>query len=375
MRDAVAMGIIKRRHLARWDLHEGDSLKVLRTLDSESVHCVVTSPPYWLLRDYGVDGQYGLEETPEQYVDKMVEVFAEVRRVLRPEGTAWINIGDTFAAGGRGGGGSYMAQRGDGSWKRKNVNGFRQPPPGLKNKDLCGIPWRIALALQADGWYLRSDIIWNKKSPMPESVKDRPTRAHEYIFLMTKSERYYYDAEAIKEPVTGNAHPRGSGQNPKAMREILRMRNRLKDQRDMLLGALAQRQTGKSNTGVGWGYADTGNRATAKPRCKQNASFSSAVTGLVERRNKRSVWTIATEPFPDAHFATFPKKLVLPCILAGCPKGGTVIDPFVGSGTTGAVAVPRGRNFIGIDINPEYLAMADKRIVEAAMQLPLEGIG
>ncbi len=319
----------------------GDALDVLKTVPDCTFHTCVTSPPYWQLRNYGADGQYGLEETPEQFVDNMVALFREVRRVLRDDGTLWLNLGDTYAGAGRGGGGTFMSERGDGSWKGPAAcNGFRMPPPGLKHKDLVGIPWRVAFALQADGWYLRSDIIWHKPNPMPESAKDRPTKAHEYVFLMSKSAQYYYDAESIKEPVTGNAHPRGQGINPKSTR---------------------------SNNGVGWGYADTGARGIAKPRCKQNPSFSSAVKNLVERRNKRSVWTVATQPFSGAHFATFPPNLIKPCILAGCPTGGLVLDPFLGSGTTGQVAEELGRHWFGIELNPDYENIIRQRTAQKGL--------
>jgi len=331
-----------------WKVHRGDSLDVLRTLDNESVHCIVTSPPYWALRDYGVEGQLGLEETPGEYVDKLMEVFREARRVLRGDGTLWVNLADTYAAGGKSGGGSFMEKRKNRGWGKAGgaIHGWRSPPPGLKRKDLVGVPWMVAFALRTDGWWLRSDIVWEKANPMPSSYKDRPTTSHEYIFLLSKSAVYHYDAEAIKEPVTGNAHSRGHGVNPKAK---------------------------QSDTGVGWGYVGSP-KWRRKPRCKQNTSFSAACSGLVSTRNKRTVWKIPTQPFPGAHFATFPEKLVLPCILAGCPAGGTVLDPFSGSGTTGAVAVSRGRNFIGIDINPDYVAMAEERIENAATQLNLAGV-
>lgn len=292
----------------------------LSSLDPQSVNCVVTSPPYWMLRDYGAEGQLGMEETPDEFVARLVDIMRHVRRVLRDDGVLWMNLGDTYASDDKWGGstsGKHVSalhgKTGVGRTKRKS---------GLKSKDLVGIPWRVALALQADGWYLRSEVIWHKPSPMPEAVKDRPTRAHEHIFLLTKSRRYQYDAEAIKEPVTGGAHTRGSGVNPKA----------------------------------------SGDGADQKWKVKQNASFSSAVSGLVETRNKRTVWTVAQEPFRGAHFATFPTKLIEPCILAGCPPGGTVLDPFGGAGTTGLVADRLGRDAVLIDINPEYCRMARERI-------------
>jgi site-specific DNA-methyltransferase (adenine-specific) len=295
----------------------GDVLERLRQLPDESVQCVVTSPPYWGLRDYGTEGQIGLEPTPQEYVAKMVDVFREVWRVLRSDGTCWVNLGDSYTSGGRGGNGSFADERP--GWRgMPSEFGKKRGIPGLKSKDLVGIPWRVAFALQADGWYLRSDIIWHKPNPMPESVTDRPTKAHEYLFLLSKSERYYYDAEVIKEEVTGGAHSRGNGVNPKCA---------------------------EMGTGI-----------------KQNSSFSAAVADLVSSRNKRSVWTIPTQPFPEAHFATYPEKLVEPCILAGSKEGDTVLDPFCGSGTTGVVALGHGRDFIGIELNPEYAAMSKRRI-------------
>lgn len=315
--------------------HVGDCRDLLRQLPDESIDCVVTSPPYWGLRDYGVAGQLGLEETPEQFVEAMVGVFREVRRALRTDGTLWLNLGDSYA-GARGGGqgkNSAFVSR------TACINGVRErgwDRGGGKPKDLVGIPWRVAFALQADGWWLRSDIIWAKPNPMPESVTDRPTRAHEYLFLLTRSEHYFYDAAAIQEPVTGGAHPRGHGVNPKA---------------------------GKNE--------DAGDRTRSgfnhRWKVKQNASFSASATGLVDQRNKRSVWTIATEPTPDAHFATFPRKLVEPCILAGCPAGGVVLDPFGGSGTVGRVAEDLGRRWLLFDLNPAYAEIAKRKTAQVGL--------
>lgn len=320
----------------------GDVLHGLAQLEDESVHTCVTSPPYWRLRDYEVEGQLGNEPTPEEYTANMVKVFSEVRRVLRKDGTLWINLGDGYSSGGRGGGGGFMDDRKKGAWKKKSTVSGWCTTPGLKRKELVGIPWRVAFALQADGWYLRQEIIWNKPNPMPESAKDRPTRAHEQIFLLAKSARYHYDHEAILEPVTGNAHSRGNGVNPKA------------------------------NNGVGWGYTDGDKR---KPRCKQNPSFSKAISGGgVELRNKRSVWTVHTKGSTDPHFATYPEELIAPCILAGCPVGGTVLDPFCGRGTTGIVAVRRSRNFVGIELEPSWADLSRKNITEAAKQMPLKGL-
>lgn len=261
-------------------------------LKDKSVQCVVTSPPYWGLRDYGVNGQLGLEATPELYIANMVQVFREVWRVLRKDGTCWVNMGDSYLAN-QGKGFNGQVRQDDANRNTANVV---KRPSYLKPKDLCGIPWMLAFALRADGWYLRSDIIWSKPNPMPESVTDRPTKSHEYLFLLTKSQKYFYDAEAIKEPVTGNAHVRGNGVNPKAAGENSRM------------------------------YVDRDPQHSSARKSKQNESFSAAVTGLVSERNKRTVWTIATQPYPEAHFATFPEALIVDPIKAGtsergaCPK-------------------------------------------------------
>jgi len=305
----------------------GSSLEVLRELPDSSIHCCVTSPPYWGLRDYGVEGQLGLEKTPEEYVQKMVDLFREVRRVLRDDGTLWLNLGDTYAAGGLGPGSGKQTTN-YGSCNGSHIEKPRLAPMGLKPKDLVGIPWRVAFALQSDGWYLRSDIIWNKPNPMPESVTDRPTKAHEYIFLMSKSGRYYYDHEAIKEPAVSTS---------------------LKKFTDN--GTDKQRGHRRRHTGFNGRYAER-----------------LARDGAPKDRNRRSVWTVATHPFPEAHFATFPPDLINPCILAGCPEGGIVLDPFMGAGTTAVVCANLGRNYIGIELNPEYIHIANERIKQATRQ-------
>jgi DNA modification methylase len=393
---------------------KGDCRDVLRTLPDESVHCVVTSPPYWGLRDYGVAGQIGLEQSPFDYVDEMVAVFRELWRVLRLDGTLWLNLGDSYAGSGRGGNpteetsgleGGQASQRASmvrrtrpsdeigasardaavtnvarralrsgppsskstlrgnghigGGPKLQNLptrfsaacedgrlhTSYAPAPAGLKQKDLMGMPWRVAFALQADGWWLRQDIIWSKPNPMPESVTDRCTKAHEYLFLLSKSERYYYDADAIKEQAaySGLANQDDSG---------------FKDPRSF---------NGKHRNG----YRSSGNKShkavTEYERSDSEEHRTKA--GLLKisdtayaMRNKRSVWEVSTEPFSEAHFATFPPALIEPCILAGCPKGGTVLDPFGGAGTTGMVADRLGRDAILIELNPEYAAMAERRI-------------
>ena len=270
----------------------GDCIEGMNSLPECSIHTCITSPPYFGLRAYGGgDAEIGQEETVDDYVNKMTEVFRAVRRILRDDGTLWLNLGD-----------SYMAAK-NCSPPPQTIGGQRGMPSdfvppnrrdqrGLKGKDLIGIPWRVALALQADGWYLRQDIIWHKPNPMPESVEDRCTRAHEYIFLLSKKPRYYYDHEAVKE----------------------------------------------------------------------------TTVDATERKNKRSVWTVNTRGYKGAHFAVYPEELITPCVLAGCPKGGTVFDPFTGSGTTAVVALKNGRNYIGTELNPDYVRIAEDRIRESVPQ-------
>lgn len=377
---------------------DGSVFDVLPTLEAESVQCVVTSPPYWGLRDYGEDGQIGLEATPEEYVEKMVAVFREVRQVLREDGTVWLNLGDSYAAarggthqpaeslaGGTGGvmpdGSRVNRSRRDGYSPSRNASAI-----GLKHKDLVGIPWRVAFALQADGWWLRSAIVWAKPNPMPESVTDRPTSSYEHVFLMARSERYFYDADAIREP--------------------------------QIKGASGSRfDIGKTGTRHGGDRTQEGYRDSAAGR------------------NKRNVWTITTKPFPEAHFATFPEDLVVPCVKAGTSERGccaecgapmqrvsevsyenpgnrstngprskdrrhetagfdqrlerrtktvgwepacdcsagtkpcVVLDPFAGAGTVGVVCSKHGRDFVGIELNPEYADMARRRIGDTPMSL------
>mgnify|MGYP001354400941 CR=1 FL=1 len=415
-----------------WRIVVGDVRDGLRSMPDGSAHCCVTSPPYWGLRDYGVDGQIGSEPTPEVFVATMVDVFREVRRVLRDDGTVWLNLGDSYTSGGRktrdpGKSKIHPSYEGD-AYK----DGMRpDTPPGLKPKDLCGIPWRVALALQEDGWYLRSDIIWHKPNPMPSSVTDRPTTSHEYVFLLAKSERYFYDAEAIRERSSPNTNLRASKS------EIAR---------------ISEARAAGANTSVG--KVPSPKAVEYDGLTKQNRGFETAVCLPVESRNARTVWKIATQPFRDAHFATFPEALPRRCILAGtsergvCPSCGapwlrvinservrtrpgtdskayepskdkkqdalgkrtytgfnerwkqsqeignrdpgrhvsikrtigweptckcdagdpipaTVLEPFAGSGTTLAVARQLGRAAIGCELNPEYAAIAEKRINQA----------
>ena len=260
-------------------IFEGDALAVLKRLPARSVQCVITSPPYWGLRDYGIDGQIGLEKTLPEFIGGLADVFDEVRRVLKDDGTLWLNIGDGYTSGNRG----WRAPDKKNPARAMSVR--PDTPEGLKSKDLMGVPWRLAFALQDRGWYLRTDIIWNKPNAMPESVKDRPTRSHEYLFMMTKSEKYYYDVESVKEA------------------------------------------TGTST------------------------------------RNRRSVWDVNTQAFPKAHFATFPTELVRPCVLAGSKPGDLVLDPFFGSGTVGVVCQDTGRDYVGIELNSEYVGIALERLM------------
>lgn len=342
-------------------IHQGDCRGILAALPPESVHCAITSPPYWSLRDYGVPpsiwggeidcehewgegriqdarhgafcrhctawrGQLGLEPTPDLYVEHIVQVMRAARRVLRDDGTLWLNLGDSYTSGGRKSrdpGQSELHPAFEG-WD----SGRPDTPPDLKPKDLVGIPWMVAFALRDDGWWLRSDIIWHKTNAMPESVRDRPTTAHEHVFLLSKRARYYYDQDAIREPQTGTAHSRGNGSTPK----------------DALAG----------------------------PNTRANSSFHKATAGsaiVPGGRNRRTVWSIPTRPFSGAHFATFPPDLVEPMIKAGSPEGGAVLDPFFGAGTVGLVADRLGRDCIGIELNPDYAAMAEERIRNDAPML------
>jgi DNA modification methylase len=306
-------------------LINADCRDALKSLPDQSANCCVTSPPYFGLRDYGVSGQIGLETTPAEFVAAMVEVFREVRRVLRDDGTLWLNLGDSYnnAGSSRNGEGLDGNRRGGatgadgelGYKKRDNRRAFVNF--GIKHKDLLGIPWRVAFALQSEGWYLRQDIIWAKPNPMPESVKDRCTKAHEYIFLLSKSPRYYFDSEAIAE-AAAYANTLQSYSTP-------------------------YKHIGRQST--------SGNERPGAPRVVQ-----------ADTRNKRSVWTIGTQPFPEAHFATFPPDLIRPCILAGCPEDGIVLEPFAGSGTTLAEAYRLNRRGIGIELNPAYCEIAKRRI-------------
>lgn len=328
-------------------VHCGDALEMLRQVPDGSLQTTVTSPPYFWLRDYGIDGQLGHEATPGEYIDKLVEIFEEVRRATRADGTLWLNLGDSYAS------------RWPSPTSRRNLianpmkGGKRSADrpermgPGLKEKDLIGIPWEAAFALRRAGWYLRCDVIWSKPNPMPESVTDRPTRAHEYLFLFAKSERYFYDSEAIKENLTESTIRRinqptfesqaggpkdyrnGTNENRSVRRTLENFAGKVKREK--------QRGHGRRHAG----FNDRWDHMTHAEQAAQG-------------RNKRSVWEIATKPFNGAHFATFPPDLVRPCILAGSRPGDLVCDPFSGSGTAGEMAIRLGRRFVGFDLNPEY---------------------
>jgi DNA modification methylase len=324
----------------------GDVRERLREMPDESVHCVVTSPPYWGLRDYGVDGQIGMERTLGEHLAVMVDVFREVRRVLRKDGTAWVNYGDCYANTpvGRFNGGGFKdtsAKTGgrDMSGVASSGSLDKLGGSGLKPKDLCMVSNRLAIALQEDGWWVRSEIIWHKPNPMPESIKDRPWSSHEKIWLLSKSDRYWYDANAVRIPA---ARPDWMYETPTTPGN--------KDRND---GGCTQRKPrSDKQRGHSRRHAGFNERWDQMSREEQQANGA----------NLRNVWSIATHPFADAHFATFPPDLIEPCIKAGCPEGGTVLDPFGGSGTTGLVADRLKRNAILIELNPEYAAMAEKRI-------------
>lgn len=325
---------------------QGDALSVLKTLDDESINCCVTSPPYYNLRDYGVDGQIGLEETPEEYIQKLVEIFREVRRVLKKDGTLWVNIADSYAGSGKGRVKGGVAKRETfgkvQSGNAGSINGIlkKTVPDNCKPKDLIGIPWMLAFALRADGWYLRQDIIWAKPNPMPESVKDRCTKSHEYIFMFSKSPRYYFDGEAIAEPTAESTNKRMAQDISKQAGSFTPSKSNGK------MKAVAPRYGGKK-------YTETPDKFY---RTKSANAYD-----YRPKRNKRDVWTITTKPYKGAHFATFPPDLIEPCILAGCPENGIVLDPFAGSGTTGMVAKKHRRNFVLIELNEEYVKLCEDR--------------
>ncbi len=422
------------------DLRHGHVLDVLATLPDESVHAVVTSPPYFALRDYGtlpvawpavdyapvagmppcvhvaaMQASLGLEPTLADFVGHLVAVFREVRRVLRSDGVCWVNMGDAYAGSRCGGTTEASTLRNPGqkidascAAKRAVTASARRDDepvprsdiaiPGLKPKDMMGQPWRVALALQADGWFLRSEVVWEKRSAMPESVSDRPTKCHEQIFMLTKSERYWSDFAAIREPASQSTHSRvaangktdpvsghasGPGshdpirhsQGDKADRAARSRKLAPKDDgreaEDLKVSERFGRGAGWRNNGVGFGHgidADQRNRG----RIKTNDSFDAAMRVMPLTRNVRDVWTLSSEPYKGAHFATFPSEIPRRCILATCPVGGLVLDPFNGTGTTGQVAVGLGRRYIGIELSAQYLGLTEQRLRGAQLGLPLE---
>lgn len=306
-------------------IHTGDCLEVLRTLPSESIHCCVTSPPYYALRDYGMGGQIGREASPKEYILRLTEVFTEVRRVLRSDGTLWLNISDTYA--GKGNQGDFTDPKNPNGRNGQTV-ALNNKVEGCKPKDMIGIPWMLAFSLRDSGWYLRNDIIWMKENPMPESVKDRCARCYEHIFLFSKSRKYFFDYKAISEPIAPGT--------------VSRLKRGVKESNKY--GEPIPGQAKQQTINL----------------CREHGAISDEMINPL--RNKRDVWIINTVPFKGGHYAAYPPKLVETCLLAGCPKDGVVLDPFIGSGTTGMVAKQLDRHYVGIELNPEYKELAEARI-------------
>lgn len=355
----------------------GDSLEILKTLPDESIDCCVTSPPYYGLRDYGHKNQIGLEETPQLFVEKMVSLFSQVRRILKPSGTLWLNIGDSYASGPRNRTETQAVSKSklNGGLKSqcqilRQINKISE---GLKPKDLIGIPWLVAFALRADGWYLRQDIIWHKPNPMPESVADRCTKSHEYIFLFSKSRKYFFDQDSIKTPLRDAS--------------LVRLNQDLDNQKG------SERIPGKTNNAMkavikGHSIGGNGKYTSSDDKRHRTKSGKNWAPKLYEHRgdgdkkltghsgnmgkdgnligngfaNKKSVWSVTTKAFSEAHFATFPEELIVDCLKAGCPDKGIILDPFMGAGTTALVARKLNRNFIGIELNPDYIKIAEERL-------------
>lgn len=326
---------------------KGDCLEVLKGLPDQSVHCSVSSPPYWRQRDYGMPGQLGLEQTPEQYIEKLTAVYREIRRILKDDGTAWVNLGDKWASGGNGGGGSFMADRGEAWAHAKGAKGWRKPPTGYKDKDLVGLPFMLAFAMRADGWFWRQCNIWAKPNGMPESVSDRSTVSHEYVLHFSKRNDYWYDSNAARTPPMPSTETR-----------------------------LAQDVENQSGSERANGGAKTNGtmKAVSKRRghSRRHAGFNDRWDQMerdgqiANGANLRSVWWISPAQYREGHYAVMPDRLAELCIVAGCPPGGTVLDPFGGAGTTGLVADRMGRDAILIELNPEYAEMAERRITNDA---------
>lgn len=398
-----------------YEIKQGDALTVLRSMPDESVQVCVTSPPYFNLRDYGIDGQIGLEDTPRAFVESLVAVFEEVRRVLRKDGTCWVNLGDSYS-------GSMSTKTSAPDTESLSANmgqtrGGRDRATGviagLKAKDLIGIPWRVAFALQDAGWYLRQDIIWNKPNPMPESVTDRCTKSHEYIFLLSKSAKYYFDQDAIREPLKDASIAR-LGQDVENQEGSDRVPGKTNGKMKAVLFGGNNRcpdtrlQSGKAWQPKSWKGSsfDTGKTAihqldrAQKGRDRSNGNRNGKGASTLDIKgyehrgdgdkkltghsgnfdangdligdgtaNKKSVWTVSTRPFKEAHFATFPEKLIEPCILAGSKEGDTVLDPFNGAGTSGLVSLRHKRNYIGIELNPEYIEISERRLKDVQVEL------
>lgn len=336
----------------------GDALAMLKTLPDESVACILTSPPYWRQRDYQCAGQIGLEQTPEEYIAKLTTIFREARRVLRTDGTCWVNIGDKWASGGNGGGGAFLAERGAGAWAHaKDAAGWRSPPAGYKDKDLLGLPFMLAFAMRADGWYWRQCNVWGKPNAMPESVSDRSTISHEYVLHFSKNNDYWYDADAARTPAApssetrlaqdvenqiGSARANGGGKTNGPMKAV---------------GRRSDKQRGHPRRHAGFN-----DRWDAKERADQ----------IADGANLRSVWWISPAQYRDGHYAVMPDRLATICICAGCPQDGTVLDPFAGAGTSLVVAQRLARDAIGIELNPEYAALAEQRLAAETPGLPLQ---
>lgn len=329
-----------------WKILCGDSVVKLRELEDESIDMCVTSPPYYGLRDYGIDGQIGLEETPEEFIAKLADVFDEVKRVLKEDGTLWVNMGDTYAA-------NRTYQVHDNKDVAENTySRGSSVPRGCKQKDLIGIPWMLAFELRRRGWYLRQDIIWHKPNPMPESVVDRCTKSHEYIFLLSKSPKYYFDHEAIQEIATGYDGRKDT---------MLKGSQKYADDSYFPMGTGAQTMASRGHER--WKFKNLEYDGQ-----QPNSMHLRRAEGLQDVqypvRNKRDAWIVPTKPYSGAHFATFPEKLIEPCILAGSTKDGTVLDPFNGAATTGVVCLKTGRRYVGIELNPEYIEISENRLTE-----------
>lgn len=342
---------------------QGDCLETLKTISDKRIQCCVTSPPYYGLRDYGVDGQIGLETTPEAYVEQLVRVFREIWRVMKDDGTLWLNLGDSYA-GSSMSGGDQTTRVGGGTSKLLQQGVKIALPEGIKPKDLMGIPWMVAFALRADGWYLRQEIIWNKPNPMPESVTDRCTKSHEQIFLLSKSQRYYFDNEAIKEPASENSAAR-------LLRGVSDHHKNIDGAPGQPPHSMNRPRPNKRNKSQSFKRESRPDKIIPGQAKNSHREDREENEYDLNTRNKRSVWTVTTKPYKGAHFATFPPDLIEPCILAGSREGDVVLDPFNGSGTTGAVALKHHRDYIGCELNPKYIELTRKRLAKVQLVFPV----